>query len=371
MNALGPRASARRDPWTPGSRAPAAGVPPSSRWLLGAVATLLASACDSGPSEPPTLESNVTVLAGAEVTTTDDAVVVGGVPRIHLGGGPRGMFVQQSTEYTYGGLYEQINEELVGESWYMDVGRRVVTRESGDTIFTRALDFGDVALEGTPASHFEIDTARVIDTGDGVRVYENLILNRVLIYVHRLNMDGSTVSFVHAPFYEHMLADGAIELTASGSEDIEPFSAALTLAEGARVTALSNGDDLYFERERQMLRTDEPLVVELSRPLDPSRAVLRLVYLPPPESDVDPETARRASAAFELMGRTDRVVIPASALAEVASHLPEEEGGFILRVSEYFVKEDVYRLVRVEDGTAETLSGLQVSHFTIYVGMSR
>jgi hypothetical protein len=101
----------------------------------------------------------VTVLAGAEVTTTDDAVVVGGVPRIHLGGGPRGMFVQQSTEYTYGGLYEQINEELVGESWYMDVGRRVVTRESGDTIFTRALDFGNVALEGTPASHFEIDAS--------------------------------------------------------------------------------------------------------------------------------------------------------------------------------------------------------------------
>ncbi len=113
----------------------------------------------------------------------------------------------------------------------------------------------------------------MIDTGREVRVFENGILNRVLIYSHLRNRDGSTVSVVHEPFYEHMVAGGAIELTASGSDDIEPTSASFTLRAGARVTALSNGEDLDFQQERPVLRTDAALVVQLSRPLDPDRAL--------------------------------------------------------------------------------------------------
>lgn len=212
---------------------------------------------------------------------------------------------------------------------------------------------------------------RVFDAGDQVHVYHNYILDRVSIYSHRINMGGSTVSFVHGPFYEHMVAGGAIELTASGSGDIEPASASVTLRAGARVTALSNGDDLDFRRERPVLRPDEPLVVELSRPLDPNRAVLRLSYAPAPGSGVDPDVVRRARAVFQLTETTDRVVIPASALAGIASHLPEEEGGFVFRVYEYLVKQDVLEIVRIENGTAESLSGLQVNVFGFYLRMRR
>lgn len=335
------------------------------RWSSLAIAIVLVSACDSKPTEPTesTDLPNVTVLAGADVATTDNAVLVGGEPRIHFGDGPIGMFVQHFTEFSYGGLHERINDELVGESWYMDVGRRIVTREGGDTVFYRSLDFGDVALEGTPALRHEIDTVRVIDAGDRVRVYENGILNRVIIYSHRINMDGSTVSFVHEPFYEHMVAGGVIELTASGSADIAPTAGSLTLRAGARVTALSNGEDLDFDQERPVLRTDEPLIVELSRPLDPDRAVLYLVYVPAPESGTDPEVVRRARAVFVLAERTDVVVIPASALAEVASHLPEPEGEFVFRISEYLVEEDVLEIVRNEEGKVEALSLIQANVF--------
>ena len=123
------------------------------RRLPVAIAVFLASACDSGPTEP-SLVSNVAVLAGVEVVTTDTAVLVDGEPRIRFGDGSRGMGVYHSTTFTYGGLYEPVNDALVNESWFMDVGRRIVTDERGDTVFSRALDFGDVALEGTPAREF-------------------------------------------------------------------------------------------------------------------------------------------------------------------------------------------------------------------------
>ena len=337
-----------------------------------AIAVVLASACHSDPTQTEsTAVPNVTALLGAQMVTTDSAVLVDGERRIDFGNSPRGIFVDHFTEFTYGGMYERINDALVDESWYMDVGRRIVTGVRGDTVFSRALDFGDVALEGTPALRHEIDTAIVVDAGDQVRVYENILLNRILIYNHRLNIDGSEVTFVHEPFYEHMVAGGAIELTASGSEDIEPTSASLTLRAGARIATVWNGMDLNFEQVRPVLRTDEPLVIELTRPLDPDRSLLLLAYAPPPPYDVDPEVVRRASAIFALQERTDRLVIPASALAEVASHLPEPEGGFVFRMYEYHVMEDVLEIVRVEDGIAETLSGLQSNGFGLYVTMRR
>lgn len=337
-----------------------------------AIAVVLSSAC-SGPIEPKeqTMVPNVTVLPGAQMVTTDSAVLVDGDRRIHFGDGPRGIFVNHFTEFTYGGMYERINDALVDESWYMDVGRRIVTDVRGDTVFSRALDFGDVALEGTPALRHEIDTAIVVDAGNNVRVYENVLLNRILIYNHRLNMDGSEVTFSHEPFYEHMVAGGAIELTASGSADIEPTSASLTLRAGARITTMWNGVDLNFEQVRPVLRTDEPLVVELTRQLDPDRTLLRLAYAPPTPNDLDPDVIRRASAVFALQERTDRLVIPASALAEVASHLPEAEGGFVFRIYEYLVMEDVLEIVRIGDGITEKLSGLQSNGFGLYVQMRR
>ena len=86
---------------------------------------------------------------------------------------------------------------------------------------------------------------------------------------------------------------------------------------------------------------------------------------------MDPEVLRRASACFQLKEGTDRVVIPASALAEVASHLPEEEGSFVFRIFEYLVKEDALQIVRVEGGTTEDLSGIQVNVFGFYLRMRR
>lgn len=342
--------------------------PGSARLAL--VCSLGLAACDSGPTEPA-VEPNVTVLMGAAVTTTDDAVLVAGQPRIQLGGSPRGIYVQHSVRYSYTGAYEYVNDELWNESWYMDVGRTLRTPRA-DTIFYRSLDFGDVALEETPADRFVVDTLRVYDTPDGVRVYQRTIVNRVGIYSVRVNTDGSTVTFRHAPFYERMIGGGALRLTASGSEEVAPVSTSVTLRPGARVERFWNGEDLHFERERPILRTDEHLVIELSRPLDADRALLRLFYIPPPGVEVGAELLDRARAVFELDRTTDRVVIPASALADVASHLAEgEENAFILRASEYISTDDVMELVQLETGTVESLSSIQINHFTIYVRVQR
>jgi hypothetical protein len=335
------------------------------------VVAVLACACGSTEPGDETEVPNVTMYPGVEMVTTDTAVLVNGERFIDFGHGPRGVFVDHFTEYTYGGMYERINDELVGESWYMDVGRRIVTDVRGDTVFTRALDLGDVALEGTPALRHEVDTAIVVDAGDQVHVYENIIVNRVLIYSHRLNMDGSEVSFAHEPYYERMLAGEAIELTASGSEDIEPTSASITLRQGMRITSLRNGEELPFEHELTVFRTDLPLVVNLDRPLDPDRSLLLLAYAPPPPFDVDPDVVRRATAVFKLQERTDRLVIPASALAAVASQLPAPEGGFVFRIYEYRVMEDALEIVRIKDGITEALSALQSNGFGLYVRLRR
>jgi hypothetical protein len=74
---------------------------------------------------------------------------------------------------------------------------------------------------------------------------------------------------------------------------------------------------------------------------------------------------------FQLKSRSDRVVIPAEALAEAASHLPVEEGLFIFRIYEYLPQNDVMTIVRVENGASESLSGLQVNVFGFYTRMRR
>jgi hypothetical protein len=343
------------------------------RWIPLAIGVALLAACHSEPSDPTETSDapNVTVLVGAQVVVTDTAVLIGAGRRIDFGDGPFGIISDHFTEFTYGGLYETINDALVDESWYMDVGRRIVTDVRGDTVFTRALDFGDVALQGMAANRYASDSALMVDTGDGVLVYENLLLNRLHIYAHRINVDGSTVTFAHAPFYESMVAGGEVELTASGSDEIAPTSASLTLDAGARVTALWNGEYLAFGQQRPVLRSDQPLIVELDRSLDPDRTVLFLIYAPAPTHDVDPASVRRARAVFMLTERTNRVVIPASALAEIASHLPVSEDGFIFRIHEYGVMEDVLEIVRLGDGITELLSGIQKNGFGWYVWMRR
>jgi hypothetical protein len=346
------------------------------RRFLVVIAVVLAAACDSGPTEREEQEDrtevpNVRMLAGAQLVTTDTAVLVDGARLIVFGDRPIGIRSHHFTEFTYGGLYEQVNDELVGEQWFVDLGRTIVSDVRGDTVFTRDLDFGDVALEGTPADHFQIDTTTVVEAGDHVRVYENLIVNRVSIYIHRLNKDGSEVTFVRQPFYEHVLAGGAVELTASGSEDVEPTAASLSFGEGVRITAIWNGEDLSFERERPVFRTDEPLVIELSRELDPDRTVLSLFYAPPTPYNTDPDIVRPASAVFQLQETTDRVVIPASALQEIASHLPEPEGAYLLGINEYTVTQDALQIVRIEAGTTENLTAVESNGCRLQVRMRK
>lgn len=344
------------------------------RRMFIAVLALTAVACNEpGPTQAgdPIEEANVTVLNGAEFSVTDSAVLVNGERRISFGTGPTGMQLYSQREYTYGGLYEQINDELVGESCFLDLGRRIVTGEHGDTVFSRSLDFGDVTLGGSPFLRFQIDTVRVIDAGDEVRVYENGLLNRQIIYGHRLNMNGSTVSFSHEPFYESLLAGGEVVLAASGSQDIAPTGASLHMTASARVTGLWNGAVVDFEKAMPLLRTDAPLVIQLNRPLDPDRTVIHLTFFRPPPYDIDPELANRASAVFMLKERTSRVVIPAAALADVARKLPIAEGGMVFRIFEYVVQEDVLEIHRLRDGITESLNLLQSNSLGFYMRMKR
>ena len=179
------------------------------------------------------------------------------------------------------------------------------------------------------------------------------------------------MTFSHEPYYERMLAGEALELTASGSADIAPTSALITLRPGVRITALWNGEDVPFERELPVFRTDQPLVVQLSRSLIPDRTILHLEWAPPNSYVVDPDVRRRASAVFQLKERTNRLVIPASALAEVASHLPVEEGWFVFRIFEYHVIQDVLRIVRLKESMRESLRAVQSIGFGLYVKMRR
>jgi hypothetical protein len=193
----------------------------------------------------------------------------------------------------------------------------------------------------------------------------------VPIHIYTVNMDGTAVPFIHEPFYDGMLAGAALELTAGGSDEIAPTSATLTVTVPARVTGLTNGEELDFEHERPLLRNDIPLVVEFSRPLAPDRAVLHLACIPPPGPNLDPEAQRRASAVFALRNLTGRVVIPAAALAEVAAHLPQPEGECIFRIYEYTVAEDVLVIERLKDGITEGLNAVQSNGFGFNVHMTR
>lgn len=337
------------------------------RRLLAFCLLAALGACDTGVR--PTFEPNVTALLGADVSTDEGGVTVGGTPHIEFGSQPRGIFVQHFTRYVYSGLTGGVNDELWSDSWYMDTGRTPKTVR-GDTTFYRSLDFGDVTLEGTPARRHVVDTVRLYDTPDGVRVYEKTILNRIVFYSFRQNADGSTVSFAHEPYYERMLDGDALELAATGSEEVAPFSQLVTLTPGARIESISQGGPLDFRNQRPVLDTTDPLVVQLSRPIHPDKAFLRLFWVPPCCDPADPELLDRARVVFELNGPTDRVVIPAAPLAELESRLPDDtERVLILQVTEYLARADALEIVHLPEGTRESLSSVQANVFRVYAEM--
>lgn len=331
-------------------------------------ALLVLSACGGGITELDDPEANVVVYEAAEVTTTEDAILVDGTAQVQFGTAPRGYFVQHSIRYENGGPFEPPNDHRFHEGWYMDVARRIVTGQTGDTVFFRYLDLGDVAFGGAPARKIAIDTTRVFDWGEGeVRVYENLLLNRISFYGERITTDGRTVTFAHEPFYESMLAGAAIELTGSGSMDVEPFTSDITLRPGARLAGLSSGGPLDFQNEQPTLRSDRNLVIDFSRPLDRERTVVHIVYLDAPPADQ--ELQRRASAAFQLMRSTDRVVIPHPALQRIKSEVPDVDGPFLLRVYEHVPLDDELRIERLPSGPNEALSGRQSNVLDLYFKM--
>jgi hypothetical protein len=330
---------------------------------------LFVGGCDDGQTVE-TYDPNVVVFPAASVTTTDDGVLVAGVPHIDFGTGIRAIFLQHSTRFTYGGLYDRINDGLTDEGWYLDLRRHRVTVERADTVFRRGVDFGDVALDGAAANRTEINDPIITPRADYVRVLERYLLFRVLIYSRRYNMDGSEVTFVEEPFYERMVNGRPVTLSVTGTTEVEPASASFVVRPGPRVVALWNGAALDFENVMSELRPDQPLMLEVDRPLDPDKTIVRIFYAPPNEAGVSPEVRQSASAAFTLLDRSSRVVIPPSALKEIASNLPEAVGGFIIQISEYEVEDDVMD-VKYSDGEEETFSVARASHFRIYARMPR
>ncbi len=327
---------------------------------------VVAFGCDTNPFVDPVdgddlaPEPNVTVLAGGQMVTTDTAVLVNGYSHIDFGDGQRGVFIDHQTEYTYGGgWYEEVNDELWGDSWYIDVELTLRTSGGGDTILFRSLDFGDVWLEETLADRYERDTTEIYEGRDFVMVSENYINSRVLVYAHRYNDDGSGVSFAHEPFYEQMVAGGSIQLTVGGSDEIDSTSSDITVQPGFRVDSIWNGEPVGFQQSMPIFTPDQPLVISFNRPLQPDQTIIHLVFWVTPQNEMNGQISNNARAVFMLNESTSRVVIPASALNQIASHLPDGEGGFLLRIYEYHVMEDLFQIYRLDEGHTMPLKGVQ------------
>ncbi|MEM7414925.1 MAG: hypothetical protein AAF389_05460 [Gemmatimonadota bacterium] len=328
---------------------------------------VLAAACED-PLLEESFEPNVTVYEAAEVVTTDAALVVDGAPLIDFGDGIRSIIARHQVTYSYGGLHEPTNDELSDEGWHLDFLRHRVTAERGDSVFLRGVDFGEVALGGSPAGRSE-RTDPIVTPRDGyVRVIERYLLYRALIYSTRLNRDGSTVEFYHEPYYERMVAGQPVILSAPGSSEVDPATASLTLRPGPRLTGLWNGQSRDYQQSMQSLDVGEHLVIDLDRPLEADRGLVRLLYAPPNDAGVSEEDRRRASATFVLLDDTDRIVIPSSALRSISAHLPEVLGAFIIDVREYLVTPDVMT-VRYADDVSETFDMIRTSSVRVYARM--
>lgn len=343
---------------------------PSARPSALVLATLLgAIAC----SEPTGLtdDPNVEVFAGVGVTSTEDAILVGGTPRIHLGNGPRMVIVSHQVEYDYGGLPDPVNEGLFDEGWYIDVGRSTLVEQRGDTLVRRYLDFGEVTIEGVPAMRLMNEEPFVTHPQGEVRLYENYLIYRLSMYGYRRNRDGSEVLFVRQPFYDRMVAGASLSLVVGGSDEVEATEATISTRPGPRIVGLTSGDALDFETERQAIRVDRPLVLDLDREIDPDQALVRLFYVPLPGTTVDPGVVDAARLVFALTGRTSRVVIPPSALAELTAAAPEADANYILHLSEYDYDEGLLELRQVGSDAVELGRAVHTRSFRVWVRMSR
>jgi len=338
--------------------------------VVGSVLLALSVGCESTPTEP-TYEPNVVVFGAALVSQTNDALLVAGTPHIDFGNGIRSIFLQHSTRYVYRGVFDHLTSDReMDESWYLDFRRSRVIDQRADTLFRRAVDFGDVTLDGVLADRLVIDDPFVVPRGDLLWAFEGYLTFRASFYGFRSVLNGSDVSFRREPAYDNIMAGRPITLAAGGTDEVDPVSASFTVRPGPRVMDLWNGETVDFENSMPELRHDRPLMIELDRPLDPDRTLVRIFYVPPNDAGVSPEQRQLSSAAFMLLGRSQRIVIPPSALAEIARHLPEPVGQFIVQISEYLVDEDVMD-VRYSDGEEERFAVLRVSSFRIYATMAR
>lgn len=328
------------------------------------------AACDGTPTEL-TLEPNVAVFAAADVSQTDDAVLVGGTPQIDFGDGVRAILFSHQTRYVYRGVFEHLDSDREkDDSWYMDLRRSRTVEQRADTLFRRAVDFGDVTLDGTLADRLVNPNPFTAQRGDSVWAFDGYLTFRAAFYSYRSVLGGSDVSFRHEPAYDNIVAGRPVTLVVEGSDEVDPASASFALQPGPQVVDLWNGETVDFENSMPELRHDRPLALELDRPVERDRAIIRIFYAPPNDAGVSEDDRRLASAAFMLLGRSQRIVIPPSALSEMASHLPEPFGRYIIQISEYLVEDDVMD-VRYSDGEEETFSVIRTSSFRIYATMAR
>lgn len=337
---------------------------------MGSILLALSAGCDGTPTEL-TDEPNVVVYAAAQVSQTDEALLVAGTPQIDFGNGIRAILFSHQTRYVYSGVFDHLtNEREMDESWYMDFRRSRVIDQRADTLFRRAVDFGDVALDGTLADRLVNTDRIVVPRGDSVWAFDGYLTFRASFYSHRSVLNASDVSFRHEPAYDNIVAGRPITLVIGGTNEVDPTSASFTVRPGPRVVDLWNGETIDFDRSMPELRHDRPLMIELDRPVDHDRAIVRIFYAPPNDAGVSQEQRRLASAAFMLLGRSNRIVIPPSALGEIAANLPEPVGQFIIQISEYLVEEDVMN-VRYSDGEEEEFAVIRNSSYRIYATMAR
>jgi hypothetical protein len=318
------------------------------------------TACDSEPVRPFLETGNVNFQIGAEAVQSDSGVIVNGHMVIAYPRNHEALWVDRFDHYRFGGFPEHDYAQSTRRSlsWWLSF-RHGHPPEDGDSLIFSFVDHGEATVAGEPMERFD-DLPHV---GPNVPVrFENFIDYRARPFVWAEWWHGGEETWEHAPYFEDLIAGAELTIQTTGSDEVAPLSGTFSVTPFAELTGIASGNPLSLDGDMPVVRTDAPLTLEFTRPLDPAHSFIALF----PFRGIDGR-----HAFIQPRSAVDRVVIPAEALTELVEGAEGSRLAYMMIVLEVHSLEGAIEGVFRESGDAFSIPFVQRGETGVHLYLER
>lgn len=308
---------------------------PSARALLP---LLLFVACSdaTGPEQPDPApgETGVLFAFDGSVVHSDSAVALNGRRIITYPSRDESVWLDRFLHFGFGGFTELgYPQPRVSDSWRIQITDNETYIERNDSTILGYADHGVVTIEGVAAE--KLTDLPVVMPGDPWG-FENFVRYLTSSYQQVTWAGGEVTQFALSDYHDRLIEGDAIEITSSGSAQMNAATGSFRAATVATLVGLENGESVSLAVDQPpTLHTDTTVVLEFDHPLDPARAYIMVIPFPGA-----PAGAR--GAFLQPIEAAERIVIPSPVLAELIHGTGGARVPYRIFIEEFATAPDVF-----------------------------